>query len=698
VRARLQFLPLAVLLVGMGCAPALSRLPPAASTSSVPSAPVRFDPEVMTRYLTAQVLLAAPQGEGADGNASLAADLIQEALALDPQVPELWQALAEARARGGDYGAAAGAARQAVVLRPQDARSRYMLGELLHRLGELDEAEQHLRVSTELGIEGNDPHLPHYYLYFVLRELGRPDDALAALDGWIAALPEDSYPTVLKARLLLEHGRLDEARVAALIALQRAPGSEDALGVYLDTFRIGLTAESPWTWQDAVLLPDAVAGLEEVLRGDWSRSRLHRVLMSLYRRMGRYDRASEHLRFVQILGREREGSLHRTGIELLIRQHRNAEAGRLIDDALANPDVLPDDRVALLRLRAQALEDAGELDGALRALGEVPTTHALYGRVAQDQVRLLMARGEEAQAASAAITARAVVANRDVEAHAGLQEAALLARVRLGDLDGARQLLPELERLDSGRADAAWTALLLAEGKAERAASMLRDRLSRDPGDDALAIALSDVLAHSGLFDEALAVLRDAEAELARQEATQIPAAPPSSAVAIAARIERERVGLWTQQARIHDNAGDVAGAATALERVLVIRPKNADTLNFLGYTLANANVRLDDAERYLLAAVEQRAFSGAVIDSLGWLRYRQGRLDEAAELLEKANRYVRDDAELLQHLGQVYAAQGRIAEASSTWRSALAAARSRDELAAQIRDGLRALEAQGKR
>lgn len=687
------------LALGAGCAPSLSRMPPpVVSALAEAPRPTRLDPELMSRYLLAQVLLATPPDDGPNLHSGQAATLIQEALALDPKAPALWQALAEARARGGDYGAAAGAARQAVILAPEDPRSRYMLGELLHRLGELEEAELHLRVSTETGIGGDDPHLPHYYLYFVLRELGRPDASLAALDGWVRALPEDAYPTVLKARLLLEYGRLTEAREAALVALHRAPASEDVLGVYLDTFRIGLTAESPWGLQDAVRLLDAAAGLEEVLRTDWSRARLHSVLMSLYRRMGRHDLAEDHLRFVRILGREREGSLKRTGIDLLIRQHRNEEAARHLDEMLDDPDLILDDRVAITKLRAQSLEDSGDLEGALRVLGDVPTTHPQYGAVALEQVRLLMNRGESAQAASAAITARAVVANRDVESHAGLQDAALRARIELGDLPGARLLLLDLDRMDPARSDRARTALLLAEGKGEKAAGILRDRLSRVPWDDRLAISLSGVLAAMGSLDAALQVIENAEAEVGRHEASQLNGAPKSSTLSIRARSEGQRVGLWTHKARLLEDAGQPDAAIEVLYRLLVLRPQNADAQNFLGYLLADTNQDLDEAEELLLSAVRQRAFSGAVIDSLGWLRFRQGRMDEAVELLEKANRYVPDDPELLEHLGRVYAAQGRIAEAASTWRRALGAAKSHAELAGRIRDSLRGLEAQGER
>ena len=120
--------PLVAVLFLVGCAPSLTRLPTVSGRAEGPAPPTRLDPEVMSRYLGAQLLLAGPQGEGAEVRAEEAAVLIQEALGLQPATPQLWQALAEARARSGDYAAASAAARQAVVLDPDDGRSRYLLG------------------------------------------------------------------------------------------------------------------------------------------------------------------------------------------------------------------------------------------------------------------------------------------------------------------------------------------------------------------------------------------------------------------------------------------------------------------------------------------------------------------------------------------------------------------------------------------
>lgn len=691
---------LLLLALSAGCTPGLSRLP-APQSSGASDAPTlqRLDPEVMTRYLAAQLALAQPPVEsGEDPAAEEAVRLIQQALALQNDAPELWLALADARARSGDFPAAAAAAREAVSLAPEDARARYKLGELLHRLGELPESAEHLAIAAALGLGGDDPHLAHYYLYFVRREMGDVDGALAALDAWMRALPEDGYATVLRARLLQEDGRTEAARAAALDALHQNPGSEDALTVYLDSFRIAVTSESRWTYQDAVRVPDAIAGLEEILRADWSRARLHRILVSLYKRVGRYDKASEHLRFIAILRGDRRPQLQVENIELQIWQHKHAEARRLIASARAREGIGAEEREELTLLEAASYEAAGELEQALRVLGAVPPESPRFGAAAVDQVRILLRRGESAQAASAAITARAALPPGDRSAHAALQELALEARLEMGDLAGARLLLPELERLDPDRGTRGRTQVLLAEGEAERAIGLLRDRLGKEPLEQTLVAELARVLAEQGDLDAALQVHDDAEAALDRWEKQRGAGQGRAQALEVSAHAERRRIELWQERARLLEAQDRLPDAIAVLERVRALRPQNGTVLNFLGFLLVEANQDLDEAEEHLTEALAQRPFSGAVIDSMGWLRYRQGRLDEAAELLEKANRFVPGEPELLQHLGEVYAAQGRIAEAATVWREALGATRGADELAGRIRDDLRRLEAQGER
>ena len=696
-----------IALLAPGCAGYLGRIqPPGDSGGTTPSdAPQRrLDPQVMTRFLGAQVALARPApSDGPDTRSSDAVSLLQEALALAPEESALWGALASARGRGGDYTAAAAAARQAVVLDPANARARYQLGELLHRLGELGEAEEHLRLAASAGIGGDDPHLPHYYLYFVLKEQGRVDEALGALAAWIAALPEDPYPPVLRAQLLREYGRVEEAREAALAALRQNPGSEDALAVYLDTFRIDHGTESRWTDQDARSLPEAVRGIEEVLAADWSRPRLHRVVLSLYERMGRYDRAAEHLRFVRILGRQRRNWLEEKEVDLLVRQHRHREAQERIATILERPGLDSEDRSRLLLFKVTSQERSGDVDGALKTLNGIDPTSPHYGLAAARRVRLLLDDGELAGAATAAISARGHVPPRESTRHAMLLDLAARARLGLGDLDGARDLIEELEQLDPRGALDRRVELDAAGGDLARAVARIKDRLAREPGDAGLAVLLADTLVLTGDPEAARAAFGDAEAEVARWEAARLGGASPGGLVEVAAQAERQRAFLWVAQAQTLMRIGDFEGAARALKRVLVLRPDDADVLNFLGYVYATADTHLAEAEELVSAALAQRAYSAAVVDSMGWVRFRQGRLAEAEELLQQAARWQPNDPEILDHLAHVQAGLGHPAEARRLWRTALRRIAPHEERTRGLREGinasLRALkEAKAKR
>lgn len=61
------------------------------------------------------------------------------------------------------------------------------------------------------------------------------------------------------------------------------------------------------------------------------------------------------------------------------------------------------------------------------------------------------------------------------------------------------------------------------------------------------------------------------------------------------------------------------------------------DTANSVGYVATVLNVRLDEAEKLIQQAIKAEPENGAYLDSLAWLRYRQGRYREAAELIRDA-------------------------------------------------------------
>ncbi len=108
-----------------------------------------------------------------------------------------------------------------------------------------------------------------------------------------------------------------------------------------------------------------------------------------------------------------------------------------------------------------------------------------------------------------------------------------------------------------------------------------------------------------------------------------------------------------------------------AFRKVLEIDPNNAGALNYLGYMLADRDVRLDEAYELVKRAVDLDPDNGAYLDSLGWVYFRQGKLDDARGLLERALDRMQDPT-VHDHLGDVYLKLGKTREAIAQWQASL--------------------------
>lgn len=122
--------------------------------------------------------------------------------------------------------------------------------------------------------------------------------------------------------------------------------------------------------------------------------------------------------------------------------------------------------------------------------------------------------------------------------------------------------------------------------------------------------------------------------------------------------------------AMVAEKANNLDVMEKALRRVIELAPTNQNAYNALGYSLAERNIRLPEASVLIEKALTLAPDDPFIMDSLGWVQFRLGKLKEAEELLRRAYA-ARPDPEIAVHLGEVLWVRGQKDDAQQFWRDA---------------------------
>jgi tetratricopeptide (TPR) repeat protein len=288
----------------------------------------------------------------------------------------------------------------------------------------------------------------------------------------------------------------------------------------------------------------------------------------------------------------------------------------------------------------------------------------------------------------------------------------------LGRVEEAHQELERLRAADAPRVEVDRRLAVLAydSGDMQEAQQRFADLAESGEADDSTLMYLSDIAARQGdvaaalagygkLADSALALEAREKAAglllgshhasdalaLLREYARQHPEESVDLTVAEAqllgdhgradAALKLLGAGLRThpqhpaleyERAIILEEAGQVSESVQALQRLLTVRPDDPTLLNALGYTLADHDMELPQAESLIHRALEQMPDNPAVLDSLGWVRFRRGDAAGALPPLERAYD-ISHDSQIAAHWGEALWAAGRRQAARKVWAEALA-------------------------
>lgn len=203
--------------------------------------------------------------------------------------------------------------------------------------------------------------------------------------------------------------------------------------------------------------------------------------------------------------------------------------------------------------------------------------------------------------------------------------------------------------------------ILKEKGQTEAAIAMLRNAIATDPTQIELYLNLSSLY------------------ESAEQ---------PQTALDLLSSVEKRFSGdprFYFRLGVLLDKLGKKQESILAMKKVLTLSPKDAQALNFLGYSYAELGENLDEALGYIKQAVEIRPNDGFILDSLGWVYFKMKKYDDAVRQLEEAARLVDDDSTILEHLGDAYAARREHRKALKQYKKALEMDPDRKDLVIKI-------------
>ncbi len=132
-----------------------------------------------------------------------------------------------------------------------------------------------------------------------------------------------------------------------------------------------------------------------------------------------------------------------------------------------------------------------------------------------------------------------------------------------------------------------------------------------------------------------------------------------------------DNIDLLFARALLAERFDDMALVEQDLRRIIDLDPQNARALNHLGYAMTLRTDRYQEAMNLISQALAVTPDDPAIIDSLGWVQYKLGMLDESISNLRKAFELF-PDHEVAAHLGEALWVNGQQEEALQVWESSL--------------------------
>jgi tetratricopeptide (TPR) repeat protein len=591
------------------------------------------------------------------GRTEYATKAIEEyrlAIAADPSSEFLNAGLAELYAKTGRIRDAVEEAQDIIRRDPNNLEAHRLLGRIyLRSLGDSQgqssevQSQELLKLAVEqyealarLEPKNPDNHLMLGGLYIISRELAKAEGELKTV---LQADPNSEEAVTQLARLYTEQGNPK----LAIETLNTVPESSRTSKMYST---LGATYEQQKDYKSAISAYQRALSLDkdnlEAMRGlaqnlandnqmeaalsayktftsaepqDWQAL----VEMSrIYRHMGKFDQALDSLKRAEATAPE--------SLEIAYEESIVLEAQGKFDDAaellqkLISRTTTPDGNYS-----------AGERQNRALFMEHLGSIYKETGRPMQavESFRKMTDLGGD-------------------EASRGYQEMVDAYRDQKQWADATRVAQEAVQKLPEDKSLKMTLALQLADdGKADEGIKIAKATLKGDKTDRESYVTLSQIYMKQKHWKEAEDALNESDKLASRPE---------------------EKAYVQYYQGMFYERQKKYDQAEQAFRQILQQDPNNPPTLNYLGYMLADHNMRLEEAFNMIKRAVELDPQNGAYLDSLGWAYFKLGNYDQAEDNLRRAAEKTPYDATIQDHLGELYAKTGKLKLAATHWERAL--------------------------
>jgi len=578
-----------------------------------------------------------------DGNLARALSEMQTAVNYNENDSSLHVALADILARTGRVNEAIDEAQKASRLDPKNPEPHWLLASVHLRSTEgapnrqaaLEALKKAVQELEAMKAAAPDDQRAHFALGGSYMELGQPEKAIAAYERWQTLVPDADAGYAAIAQYYDHEGKLDKAIEYLQKALERRPDSMQSLGL---------------------------------LAGLYTKAKREKDAIPLYRKMVSLSSGTPEIK--QQLA------------ATLLDNGEFAEAAKILADLSKDDPQDPTIRMMMSRAQvgARNFSEAIETLKSLVAGDPDNIEFRFYLGTAYEQ------GGQPAEAVKifSRLLDQSKGDSEEQKANRGVFQQHLAASYQdMGEYQKAIAIYEEMVKSDpTPRTYFMLINAYRVDRQFDKALSLGKQQLDKNPGDENLALVYARSLADAGKTKDGAEIL----SKLMQSNPTNLDLYVNLSQIYLLARrygdaekvmlraqdqkLDRERVKL--QLATVYDKQKDYDRAESLLKEILKEDPKDAIALNYIGYLLADRGIRLQEAVEYVQQALVLDPNNGAYLDSLGWAFFKMNDLQKAEKCLLQAVELERKDPVIHDHLGDLYFKAGNLEKAQEFWKQSL--------------------------